>query len=158
MKNVKTKSSLASKMAVPGGRTVAQALAAAELGLASHRDEAMAQIGLTLGRLEAAITARDEVAQAGVYDLAAALLDLAGFFETGPLYTAAFSLCEMSDRMTTDGAWAWPSIEVHVHAMRLILADDCKESASSTVLLKGLATLSRHRAEGGTRTSNSLVR
>lgn len=145
MKGFKTKSSLAYKMAVPGGRTVAAAVAAAELALASHRDEGMAQIGLTLGRLEAACDARDPAAQASVYDLAAALLDLAGFFETGPLFPAAFSLCDLSDRMMTDNVWTWPSITVHVHAMRLLLADDCKESTASTLLLQGLAALSRHR-------------
>lgn len=146
MKGFKTRSSLACKMAVPGGRTVAEALAAADLGLAGHRDEGMAQIGLILGRLEAACDGRDEAAQASVYDLAAALLDLAGFFETGPLFRAAFSLCDLSDRMITNADWAWPSITVHVHAMRLILTDDCKESASSILLLQGLAALSRHRA------------
>lgn len=146
MKNLKTKSSLACKMSVPGGRTVAEALAAANLGLAGHRAEGMAQIGLTLGRLEAACDARDEAAQAGVYDLAAALLDLAGFFDTGPLFCVAFSLCDLCDRMTMNGAWAWPSIAVHVRAMRVVLADDCKESAASTLLLQGLAALSRYRA------------
>ncbi len=145
MKNHKAKSSLAKKMVIPGGRTIAAAVAAAELGLASHRDKGMDEISSTLSRLEAACDARDEMAQAGVYDLATALLDLAGFFETGPLFSAAFSLCDLSDRMTTNGAWAWPSIVVHVHAMRLILADDCKESAASILLLQGLAALSRRR-------------
>lgn len=157
MKNLKTKSSLACKLAVPGGRTVAEALAAAELGLASHRDKGMAQISLTLGLLEAAINARDEVAQDGLYGLAAALVDLAGFFETGPLFSAAYSLCDLSNRMTTNGTWLWPSIAVHVHAMRLILADDCQENAASTELLQGLAALSRHREEAGRRTSSAGV-
>ena len=59
----------------------------------------MLSLGTTLGELEAVCAGRDEGAEARVYELASAFTDMAGFFDTGPLYAAAFSLCESSDRM-----------------------------------------------------------
>ena len=135
------KSSLADKMAKPGGRTMAEAVRAAEAGLDGHREEGMRSLAATLAALEAACAAREEGAETRVYDLASAFADMAGFFDTGPLYAAAFSLCETSDRMIAGGCWQWPSVEVHVRAMRLILADGCEPTETSRLLLGGLATI-----------------
>ena len=135
------KSSLADKMARPGGRTMAEAVRAADAGLDSHREAGMRSLAETLVRLEAACVARDEDARATVYELAAAFADMAGFFDTGPLYAAAFSLCETSDRMTAAGCWQWPSVHVHVRALQLILASDCRPDEASRVLLEGLASV-----------------
>ena len=41
-----------------------------------------------------------------VYELASSLLDMAGFFDTGPLYDAGYSLCDVADRMATTGPGA----------------------------------------------------
>lgn len=141
VRNLSSKSGLASKMSRPGGRTMAEAVRAAEAGLEGHRDEGMRSLGLTLARLEAACAARDEGSEAQVYELASALADMAGFFDTGPLYSAAFSLCETSDRMIAGGCWRWPSAEVHVRAMRLILAAGCEHNEASRTLLEGLASV-----------------
>jgi hypothetical protein len=135
------KSSLADKMAKPGGRTLAEAVRAAEAGLDGHREEGMRSLAATLAELEAACAAREEGAGARVYELASAFADMAGFFDTGPLYAAAFSLCEASDRMLAARCWQWPSADVHVRAMRLILADGCEPTETSRLLLGGLATI-----------------
>jgi hypothetical protein len=128
-------------MARPGGRTMAEAVRAADAGLDSHREEGMRSLSTTLARLEAACIEQDEAAEAVVYELASAFADMAGFFDTGPLYAAAFSLCETSDRMTAGGCWQWPSVHVHVRALRLILAADCRPTETSRVLLEGLASI-----------------
>lgn len=138
VKIFKYKTNLARKMSLPGGRTVEEALNAADGAVEGHREAAMQALDQTLAELEAACAAR---AQARIYELAAALLDMAGFFDTGPFHQAVFSLCEVSDRMTT--AWDWASIEVHVHALRLILREACRESANSIVLLEGLTAVRR---------------
>ena len=137
----KIKSSLARKMAVPGGRTVAEAVKQAEAGLESHREEGMRALAISLARLETACVARAPGSEPQVYELAAALLDMAGFFDTGPLYAAAFSLCEISDRMIAAETWDWPSAAVHVRALRLILTDGCQEGESSRLILEGLAAI-----------------
>lgn len=133
----KHRSSLAKKMAVPGGRAIDDALQAAEAALETHREAAMHTLNETMVRLEAACAARDHNQ---VYVQAAAMLDMAGFFETGPLHPAVFSLCEISDP-AGDHIWDWPSVEVHLRAIRLILGDSCRMTESSQVLLDGLASV-----------------
>lgn len=120
---------------------MSEAIRAAEAGLESHREEGMRSLAVTLGRLEAACAARDEGAEAQVYELASAFADAAGFFDTGPLYAAAFSLCETSDRMMAGGCWRWPPVEVHVRAMRLILAAGCESTEATRTLQEGLASI-----------------
>lgn len=141
--SVKIKSSLSKKMAVPGGRTVAEALAKAESGLDSHREAGLATMADRLAWLEAAVTARAPDSGAEVYRVAADLLDMAGFFDTGPFYKATFSLCDIADRMLTAETWDWPSIAVHVRAMRLILGDGCQSNATSETILLGLAAVAQ---------------
>lgn len=138
VKIFKYKTNLARKMSAPGGLTVEAALAAADGAVEGHREAAMQALDRTLTELEAACAARTH---GGIYDLAASLLDMAGFFDTGPFHQAVFSLCEVSDAMSD--AWDWPSVEVHVRALRLILREDCRESANSIVLLEGLAAIRR---------------
>ncbi|HYC96410.1 chemotaxis protein CheE [Brevundimonas sp.] len=128
-------------MARPGGRTTAEAVREAEAGLDSHREDGMRSLAATLARLEAVCAAREEGAEAQVYELASAFADMAGFFDTGPLYAAAFSLCETSDRMIAGACWQWPSVEVHLRAVRLILAAGCDANETSRLLLGGLATI-----------------
>lgn len=138
VKITRSKSSLSRKMAVPGGRTVQEAIALAEKGLEGHREAGLARIASLLVQLEEATALRGPDSHATIYSLAAELLDMAGFFETGPLYTATFSLCEIADHMQADDTWDWPSIAVHVGAMRLILSDGCQANATSEAVLDGL--------------------
>ncbi len=63
------------------------------------------------------------------------------FFETGPLYDAAYSLCDVSDRMQAAGVWHWPSVEVHLDALALILSGDCGRTAATDNLLSGLRAI-----------------
>lgn len=140
---MKIKSSLSHKMAAPGGRTVAEALAQAEKGLACHREAGMDTMCNLLGWLELAVATRAPESEREVYRVAAELLDMAGFFDTGPFYKANFSLCEIADRMQTANVWDWPSVAVHVQAMRLILTDGCKDTVTSTTLLRGLAAVTQ---------------
>ena len=138
VKITRSKSSLSRKMAVPGGRTVQEAIALAEKGLEEHREAGLARVASILVELEEATALRGPDSHATIYSLAAELLDMAGFFETGPLYTATFSLCEIADHMQAEDKWDWPSIAVHVGAMRLILSDGCQANATSEAVLDGL--------------------
>lgn len=132
-------------MAVPGGKPISVALQAAEAGLETHRDSAMQTLDAMLTELEDRCAARD---RDQIYVQAAALLDMAGFFETGPLHPAAFSLCEISDP-AGGRRWDWPSVEVHLRALRFILSDGCRPTESSRVLLEGLASVRRQSMPDG---------
>lgn len=145
----KYRTNLSRKMSAPGGLRPGEAVAKAEAGLETHREAAMTSLRQRLVALEALCVALAPGSEARVYDDAAALLDLAGFFDTGPLYTAAFSLCELSDGMIEAGDWEWPPITVHVQALRLILTDDCRPTEAAELILNGLSSiLERSRARG----------
>ena len=126
-RTLKIKSSLAGKLARPGGRTLQDAERLAQAGLDARRDEVM--IDRTPG------------SEGRVYALSSTIIDMAGFFDTGPLYDAAYSLCDLSEQTAENGAWRWPPVEVHVQTLRLIHAGGCKAGPESAALLRGLSAM-----------------
>ena len=139
-RTLKIKTTLARQMAQPGGRTVADIERRANERLDRHRDDVMITVAGTITELER-VAAAAPGSELQVYQLASSRLDTAGFFDTGPLYDAGYSLCDVADRMQTNNAWSWPSVGVHVQAMRLILTAGCKTDATSDALLAGLRSV-----------------
>lgn len=140
-RTLKIKTTLARQMAQPGGRTVADVERRANERLDRHREDVMVTVGATITELEQVVAAAAPGSEPQVYKLASTLLATAGFFDTGPLYDAGYSLCDVADRMQASDAWSWPSVGVHVQAMRLILMGDCKVDATSDALLAGLRSI-----------------
>ena len=140
-RTLKIKTSLARQMAQPGGRAIADVERRANERLERHRDDVMTTIAGAVTELELVVAAAAPGSEPQVYRLASSLLDTAGFFDTGPLYEAGYSLCDVADRMQTSGAWSWPTVAVHVQAMRLILTAGCQADATSDALLLGLRSV-----------------
>ena len=138
----KFRSGLARKLQAPGGMTVGEADRRACEGLERHREAVMQTIDVTVGDLQGLCARTPADGGADVYRLASSVIDLVACFDTGPLHKAAYSLCELSDRMLSAGDWQWPPVLVHVQAMRLILTDACRRSCESDALLEGLRALS----------------
>ncbi|MDB5421129.1 MAG: chemotaxis protein CheE [Brevundimonas sp.] len=139
----KVVSSLARQVFEPGGRTVRDALRKAGEELEVHREPVMATIAATLDELDAVEATGVPNAGPRVYELASAIVGLGGYFDLGPLNEAAYSLCDISDRMIGADAWHWPSVNVHLQAMRLILSGGCREGKMSDALLEGLHAVSQ---------------
>ena len=138
---LKIKTSLSRQMAQPGGRSLAEIERRANERLDRHREDVMVTVAGTITELELIAAVAAPGSEPQVYQLASSLLDTAGFFDTGPLYDAGYSLCDVADRMQTNNAWSWPSVGVHVQAMRLILTAGCKTDATSDALLAGLRSV-----------------
>lgn len=143
---VKYRTNLQRKMSAPGGSTLAEAVRKAEAGVEARRGAAMQAIDGVVAALEAACVERSPDGGPAVYALAAGVVDMAGFYDTGPFHTAAFSLCEIAARMNETGRWDWPSVQVHVRALRLILQEDFRESEGTRAVLDGLEALCRRTA------------
>lgn len=141
VKTFKYRTNLARKMAVTGGCSITEALARSDSALEQHRAPAMKALADRVNLLGALSAARAPDTERDVYEQSAALLDLAGFFDTGPFCSACFSLCELSVMLTETNRWNWSSIDVHVQALRLILASDCKETEQTALILDGLANI-----------------
>lgn len=137
----KVKSPLARQMLEPGGRLVRDAERLAVAALEGYREDVMATVATTLDALDAVCATAADDAGPSIYELASSIVDLAGYFDTGPLYEAAYSLCDVSDRMIAAGVWRWPAIQVHLQALRLILAGGCRAGRTSEALLSGLRSV-----------------
>lgn len=142
-KKLKIKTSLALKMERPGGRTFHEIVGRADGKLEGHREAVMATIAQRVEALDALCVRQDACDGGAVYGLASQIVDLAGYFDTGPLYEAAYSLCDIADRMLGLGVWRWPPVEVHSRALRLILAEHCRVTRASETLLEGLRAVAR---------------
>ena len=148
-RTLKIKTTLARQMAQPGGRTLADVERRANERLERHREDVMITVAGAVTELELVAAAAAPGTEPQVYKLACSLLDTAGFFDTGPLYDAGYSLCDVADRMQTNGVWSWPTVAVHVQAMRLILTGGCQANATSDALLLGLRSVAaKARQEG----------
>lgn len=138
---LKIKSPLARQVHEPGGRTVRDAEMRANRELEVHRAPVMAAIVAAVDELEAISAEASPDAGPRVYATASRIIDIGGYFDTGPLHEAVYSLCDVADRMIGAQMWHWPSIDVHLRALRLILAGDCRTSLSSAMLLDGLRSV-----------------
>lgn len=141
--------SLQRQMARPGGVDVEEALARAEQGLADQREHAMAALNDKVEALKRLCETRPASADGDVYALGSALVDMAGFLDIPPFFEAAYSLCEVAHRMAAAEAWSWPSVEVHVRALSLILAEDGRSGLAADQLLAGLRAVVEHTPQAG---------
>jgi hypothetical protein len=114
---------------IPGGKTIAQALDDAQSNLEDIRTQSL---DLLRGKLEEIQTLgkrseKDPTPEAvqNLYTLSCEVLDIAGLFGLPELGQAAFSLCDLLDRLKTKKTWNWPAVEVHLHGL-LVLADPDK--------------------------------
>jgi hypothetical protein len=120
---------LAKVIWVPGGKTIAQALDDAHTELEEVRQESLGLLRTkleeiqTLGRKTASGPTHEDIE--GLYNLSSEVLDIAGLFGLPELGHAAFSLCELLDRLKSKKTWNWPAVQVHLHGL-LILADPDK--------------------------------
>lgn len=142
-KATKVVSSLSRKMSQPGGLSVADIERRANERLVGHKADAMKAIERSVSELE--VLSNEDLQDAkAIYDAAGAVLSVAGFFDTGPLYDAAYSLCETVEAMNVRHAWNNGSVHVHVRAIRMILKDGCKHSSVSEQLMAGLKAVQAH--------------
>lgn len=141
-KIIPVRHSLADQIRKPGGRTAAECVTRAQEALDEAHDKVMESIESLVKGLEATCAQRPADPADRVYDEAHAILDLAGFFDTGSLYGVAYSLCELSDSLRAQGRWDWTPVMLHVQALRLVLKADGDPAAQA--LVAGLGSLTSH--------------
>ncbi|HMP62120.1 MAG TPA: hypothetical protein PKA17_03335 [Phenylobacterium sp.] len=133
----KIRNRLAQHVNEPGGMTAGMANTRAARELAGQQDKAYAAIAETLETLEWLCESQDAPMDS-VYDLSTFILDIAGLFDDKLLCRAAYSLCELSDKLRTQDRTDWPSIKVHVNGMRLILNTEESGRENLKAMVEGL--------------------
>jgi CheY-like chemotaxis protein len=137
---IKVKYRLSEQVAKPGGMTADIANQRALRELAAQAGDARKTLGATIGRMEV-ICQEKAVAIDAIYEESSTVLDIAGLFNQRILCDAAYSLCELSDRLRTAGRQEWDAISVHVNALRLIWSKDQAVGAEMKAVVDGLWAL-----------------
>ncbi len=110
--------------AKPGGVRVGAALGKAEQNLALIRDDCVASLDALLAELlslcgRGGPPPSDEV-RGEIYRISNEIHGIAGVFDLPELGRAAYSLCELVDRLATLGRWHQASVDVHLSALQLL--------------------------------------
>ncbi len=145
----KVRNRLAQHVAEPGGMTAGMANSRAGRELAAQHGRSYEAIGETLETLEWLCDSRDAPMDS-VYDLSTQVLDIAGLFDDKQLCRAAYSLCELADKLRTREGEDWASIKLHVNGMRLIWNTDEAGREHLDAMVEGLWALTdRLRVDSG---------
>jgi len=108
----------------PGGTTVRGALKDAKRNLEKIRLECIIEIDAKLAVIQQKFgKAEQRPSDADLdelYRLSNDIVGMAGVFEMNELGEAAFSLCELIDRLKAPDHWDWPAVEVHLSGLRLL--------------------------------------
>ena len=133
----KIRSRLAEQIERPGGMTAKLAMERVDRELTKQGPKSREVVGESLVLLEDLCRTQTATMDA-VYDAAAAVIDVAGLFDERILCDAAYSLCELTDRLRTQDKADWTSVIVHVEALRLIYGADPADTLQFRPVVDGL--------------------
>lgn len=128
------------------GLTKAAASAAAEENLAAIHDECLAEVDRNLDMLKRSAadprTGEAVTIQREIYAHANTIAGIAGCCGLAEMGEAAFSLCELVDRLIASGAWSGSAVTVHMDAMTLLRAQDgALAPAARRAMIEGLRSV-----------------
>jgi hypothetical protein len=134
----KVENRLAKTIQMPGGRTVVEALRAADKRVGRLKDQCLVALQsrlISLSRLSAEGRAGNgREALSAIYTLADEIIGLTGAADLKELGTAANSLCDLVDHFRTAGPANWPAIEVHIGALHLLSSPGRDEDERQRIL------------------------
>jgi hypothetical protein len=124
----------------PGGITAGNALRKASENLETVRESSLKALDERLAEIEALRREAGEEASAeikdAIYRLSNDVYGVAGVFGLHQLGEAAFSLCELIDRMRQRGRWSAQAVDVHLAAFRIFRRPD--DEVDGEAVLAGL--------------------
>lgn len=137
---IKVRYKLTDQIAREGGMTAGLASERAARELSAEEQKARQAVRVTIGKLETLCKERNSTMDA-VYDLSTEVLDVAGLYDDRPLSEAAYALCELTDRLRTNGREDWSAVNVCTEAMKVIWGAEGPERAQIKSVLEGLWAL-----------------
>lgn len=149
VKWIRKKSRLSQLIEQPGGMTVRKAMEGAEQNLAALQEDSMTAVVEAVTSLERLV--KEGPAEPGpwldeIYRLSSSVLDALGPFPgMEDVARAAYSLCDLADRLRGVGRCEPAWVAVHVRALRLLLQLPPDAAAGRREVLDGLERV-RERA------------
>ena len=127
-------------MKEPGGIRVPDALKKAAENLETIRDDCLGALDEQLTEIERLCAEGGDdppdTVKLDIYRISNDILAVAGVFSLVELGEAAFSLCELIDRLRGGGGWSRAAVAVHVSAFRLLRNPD--DHTDRSALVQGL--------------------
>ncbi|MDD3837222.1 MAG: hypothetical protein WCY15_14265 [Phenylobacterium sp.] len=133
----KVTSRLSEQVDRPGGMTAQIAMQRVNHEMSAEEHRSREAVGESLTLLET-LCREQTGGMDAVYDAATAVIDVAGLFDERVLCDAAYSLCELTDRLRTQDKVDWSAVAVHVEALRLIYSVDPRNAAQFRPVVDGL--------------------
>lgn len=138
-KTFKVENRLAKIARQPGGKTIAEALKAAEARIESVRERCEGALMVKAEQM-VAVSGGDRGAGAKqtldrLYEIANAMFGIAGAYGFDALAEAACSLCDLVHRFRSGEAVNWGAVDVHVDGIRLLATG---HSVGADSILAGL--------------------
>jgi len=149
VRRIKVENRLAKLVQVPGGISLAEALERADQNLEKVKDEYLAVLDEKIARIEqlAGAAKPDPAVVDELYGVSNDMVTVAGVFGLGELGQAAYSFCELLDRLRQTGAWSPQAVAVHVSAMKLLRHPQAAAShGGCDAVLKGLRQVTERTA------------
>ena len=117
-----------------GGKTIDEALRAADARVASVRERCVGALAgkaeQLAGHAKAARGERDGPEVNSLYDVSNAIFGVAGVYGLDALAEAACSLCDLVDRSRSGEEINWSAIDVHVDGIRLLATGETEGAES----------------------------
>jgi hypothetical protein len=129
-------------MRKPGGMRIGDALLKAAANLELIREPCLEDVDEQLERLDRLSSqggeSPDDDLKLEMYRCGNDIHAIAGVFGLVEMGAAAFSLCELIDRLRTSGGWTKPAVDVHLSSLHLLRHPADEDRAS---VVEGLIRL-----------------
>jgi hypothetical protein len=141
---------LRAAMAASGGFSVREAVRRSEAAVDTLRDPCLESIDATLAEIELRFgpkaAGRDAEDYDTLYGLATRIIDVSLVVRHSGLDDASRALCELADLSSEIGRWDWPSVEVHIEALKMLrAAGEAMTKDQRNAVIQGLVKVTRKR-------------
>jgi hypothetical protein len=132
------------------GKRRSELVAAATTNLNSIRTASLVEVGALVERIqqlgEVLRREADPAKAQEVYDLSNEICGIAGAFGLIHLGKAAYSLCDLLDRLGAAKKWNWPAIQVHLDGIQTLRthASGSDQEAVRDAVIDGLVKVVAH--------------
>lgn len=150
VKMIRPPNRLRAAMAAAGGLSVREAIRRSEAAVDTLREPCVAQIDAILAEIDArfgaAATAREQEDFETLYVLATRIIDVSIVVRNSGLDDASRALCDLADLSSEIGRWDWPSVEVHIEALKMLRANgEAMTKEQRNAVVGGLIKVTRKR-------------
>ena len=131
------------------GKRIDEAVADAEIGLASLAEACLAAVAESIARMDSEfgtqVAGRKTREMIDLYRLSTSIIDACAPIEPKALADAARSLCDLLDHGMEAGRWDWPAVDIHIDALKLLASGIDLGKGGEEQLILSLEKLRQHR-------------